>query len=127
MKLPMKMIIATAIAGAGTLMTAQAAEKGYCWGVTAKGDGGCGGKAPAGVSGSFDKKWPCAGNAGRAEWGWKKDLTPPQCEAMKIHPESKASFEAAKQEKPIWTKSSKENPLYEKPGYLEFLKSNVKS
>lgn len=130
MKVPQHLMITSIAFGlaasfSGLEAQGHSSKKGYCWGAASLGDGACGGKAPAGIEGDFKKSWPCGGNAPRAEWGWKK-MNKEDCESSRFAEGNAEAFKAAGFETPQHTTKSTPNPLYAKPGYMEWLKSDLK-
>jgi len=127
MKVPYSILIASAVASisAAASSPAHAADKGYCWGIVGKGEGGCHGVVPKGVEGNIEKSWSCAGGAPFASMAWKKGLTKEECEAKPIHSDAKEDFAAAGLEKPVWSEKATHNPLYDNPKYVEHIKKKV--
>lgn len=112
MKVPKKILVATAVAGlaagfSGGIQSTHAAQKGYCWGVVGAEEGQCGGKSYDGSEG-----WSCAGQNKKAEWGWKK-TTKEKCESMELHKEAAKAFKAAGLNSPVFTKPKARNPLFD--------------
>lgn len=127
MKAPKHILLATIVAGSAAMMGMNSADaKGYCWGVTGLGEGGCEGKAPAiAEAANLAKKWPCGGGAPRAEWGWK-DMDKDKCEASSFKNENiAAAFAAAGFKTPQHTDKAFPNPLYAKDGYISWLKKDL--